>query len=298
MIFLKNFSFIYKTAKILARNLKFLVPNPINSVYVYNEIINGKNDFTELMQGLSNDEKLIMAFTAVSLHENPKLPEATPLMVANSMFSFTIFSNSGVRDEKNCPECPNSEGMADCSGCGGSGQNECDWCLGRGVVDCPNCDGDGENSEGESCETCQGGGSVDCEHCVDGLVNCDKCEGDGTETCDYCNGTGKVITENHIEVNITNYISDDMELYERLKNDENNKTPYNDVFLRRLKFHPKVLYLNSSYTDIEESEMSNLQDYGGKIYVFDVKKMKSLSDIHDVKHLRNFNHENIVNYFA
>ena len=299
MIFFKNFSFIYKTAKILARNLKFLVPNPINYVYVYNQIINTKNDVTELMEGLTREEKFVLAFTAVSLHDNPKLPEGTPLMVANNLFYFTILTNSDVRDEKECPECPDSSGEVNCPECGvNGGMNLCDWCLGSGEVNCPNCDGDGEDSEGEPCDTCQGGGRVECDHCENGLVICDSCDGSGLETCDNCNGTGKVLSENHIEVDIENFISDDMELYERLKNDEDNKTAYNDVFLGRLKFHPRVLNVGGIFMEIEESDVSNLQDYEGNTYVFGVKKIKSLSDINGVTKFHKISHKVIVNYFV
>ena len=50
--------------------------------------------------------------------------------------------------------------------------------------------------------------------------------------------------------------------------------------------------------EIDESEVSNLQDYAGNRYVFGVKKIISLSDINGVTKFHNINNEVIVNYFV
>lgn len=116
----------------------------------------------------------------------------------------------------------------ECEGCYGSGENECGECYGTGKidcrecddlgeVDCENCGGDGEDIDGGRCYECEGSGDAQCYECDgDGEINCNWCDGDGQYACENCDGTGEITLYEHQEVYISEYVSINNKLRDRL----------------------------------------------------------------------------------
>ncbi len=89
-----------------------------------------------------------------------------------------------------CDDCYN--GHNTCQECDGEGKIDCTTCDGTTKEDCPECNGSGSYDDGETCETCDGDGEINCENCVNGMVECDECDGEGEVTCRNCDGEGNL----------------------------------------------------------------------------------------------------------
>lgn len=278
MIYLPNFKFIYKVAKILitASNQE----GKSNYVENYLKLIKDVPVIDEFMSSQPWDTKVICSFTAAEIYDNPSSPEATPLMVVNNMYSFILLDTSEVKNTKDCPNC--SSGSLTCGQCGGSGENYCSHCDGNGEVDCEYCGGEGEDSEGNPCDDCQGGGKVECGHCQNGFVICDECDGSGQVSCGECEGSGEIESEEYVTVDPYLYLSTDQELLNILKTRLKNKQELDDIYKKMIDYNSKVLFIigrSGSSKDINVSDNESIKKYSEGYYVSNINKIRGVYDI-------------------
>lgn len=127
-------------------------------------------------------------------------------MLNDNEFIFVLYSH-GHHHEEPCEACFSNNGYVNCDECDGTGELNCDECDGHGTLTCETCYGSGidpESEDDEECWDCNGSGDrtcwkcngneiTDCPECVDGLVNCEECDGVGTTTTDELEYTIEVI---------------------------------------------------------------------------------------------------------
>jgi hypothetical protein len=127
-------------------------------------------------------------------------------MLNDNEFIFVLYSH-GHHHEEPCEACFINNGYVNCDECDGTGELNCDECDGHGTLTCETCYGSGidpESEDDEECWDCNGSGDrtcwkcngneiTDCPECVDGLVNCEECDGVGTTTTDELEYTIEVI---------------------------------------------------------------------------------------------------------
>lgn len=127
-------------------------------------------------------------------------------MLNDNEFIFVLYSH-GHHHEEPCEACFINNGYVNCDECDGTGELNCDECDGHGTLTCETCYGSGidpESEDDEECWDCNGSGDrtcwkcngneiTDCPECVDGLVNCDECDGVGNITTDELEYTIEVI---------------------------------------------------------------------------------------------------------
>lgn len=297
MIYLDNFKFIYGTAKIL---IKFLTKKgKTNLVVNYLDLMSQEKMLSDIFEDVPLDIRILCAFTASELYDNPNLPEATPLMVVNNMYYFTILDTSPVKNEVECYKC-GGDGKGLCYNCGGSGEIVCDDCDGNGDVNCNHCDGNGEDNNGEPCNTCHGGGSLKCNNCSDGYILCNKCNGPGEIDCSECNGTGEINTDDYVRVTSYVYISTDQELLKILKSKSNAKESLIDIFKNKIEYGSKILYMGTTHQqyDIKVYDVKTISNYSDDYFVTGINKIKSLKDIQLKKFLGEYDIQNSVKYFT
>lgn len=257
--------------------------NKKNMVENYLDIIN-THEFSDFILDSTLEEKMLCAFTAVELYDNPNLPEATPLMVVNKMYYFMLLDTDEVTDEIECGVC-NGEGVVGCETCQGTGYETCDTCDGQGKVECDDCDGTGEDSEGDVCNTCDGTGEEECSKCDQGDIYCTNCHNSGEETCYKCDGSGKVNTDEYVTVSGLYYLTTDENLIKILKTRSKSKQSVSDL---KIQYNPKTLYVRGSNvsTNIEISDIESIKEYSNDDFVANIKKVENLDDFNSVK-LRN-----------
>ena len=127
-------------------------------------------------------------------------------MLNDNEFIFVLYSH-GHHHEEPCEACFSNNGYVNCDECDGTGELNCDECDGHGTLTCETCYGSGidpESEDDEECWDCNGSGDrtcwkcngneiTDCPECIDGLVNCEECDGVGTTTTDELEYTIEVI---------------------------------------------------------------------------------------------------------
>lgn len=139
-------------------------------------------------------------------YKNTQSFELGEKMLNDNEFIFVLYSH-GHHHEEPCEACFINNGYVNCDECDGTGELNCDECDGHGTLTCETCYGSGidpESEDDEECWDCNGSGDrtcwkcngneiTDCPECVDGLVNCEECDGVGTTTTDELEYTIEVI---------------------------------------------------------------------------------------------------------
>lgn len=139
-------------------------------------------------------------------YKNTQSFELGEKMLNDNEFIFVLYSH-GHHHEEPCEACFINNGYINCDECDGTGELNCDECDGHGTLTCETCYGSGidpESEDDEECWDCNGSGDrtcwkcngneiTDCPECVDGLVNCEECDGVGTTTTDELEYTIEVI---------------------------------------------------------------------------------------------------------
>lgn len=139
-------------------------------------------------------------------YKNTRGFELGEKMLNDNEFIFVLYSH-GHHHEEPCEACFSNNGYVNCDECDGTGELNCDECDGHGTLTCETCYGSGidpESEDDEECWDCNGSGDrtcwkcngneiTDCPECVDGLVNCEECDGVGTTTTDELEYTIEVI---------------------------------------------------------------------------------------------------------
>lgn len=139
-------------------------------------------------------------------YKNTRGFELGEKMLNDNEFIFVLYSH-GHHHEEPCEACFINNGYVNCDECDGTGELNCDECDGHGTLTCETCYGSGidpESEDDEECWDCNGSGDrtcwkcngneiTDCPECVDGLVNCEECDGVGTTTTDELEYTIEVI---------------------------------------------------------------------------------------------------------
>lgn len=139
-------------------------------------------------------------------YKNTQSFELGEKMLNDNEFIFVLYSH-GHHHEEPCEACFSNNGYVNCDECDGTGELNCDECDGHGTLTCETCYGSGidpESEDDEECWDCNGSGDrtcwkcngneiTDCPECVDGLVNCEECDGVGTTTTDELEYTIEVI---------------------------------------------------------------------------------------------------------
>ena len=278
MIYLDNYKLIYYNARLLVRTLKHKMKTNIMSNYF--DIMKNDSTISEILENESWATKVLCAFTAAELYDNPELPNGTPLVVANNMYYFTLLSTSEVKDTKDCDWC-SGIGEETCNNCGGSGEISCDECDGSGEISCDECGGDGEDSDGNQCENCQGGGKLSCNNCSDGYLLCQDCNGIGTVSCNTCGGEGIVDSDEYVNVRSDFYLSTDQELFSILKSRTKAKKDVTAFYSEKISNTSKTIFIKniSEEINIEVSDVESIVNYQNDFFVTNIHKVKSVNDI-------------------
>lgn len=139
-------------------------------------------------------------------HKKTQSFELGEKMLNDNEFIFVLYSH-GQHHEESCEACFTDSGYVTCDVCDGTGEINCEECEGIGEIPCETCYGSGidpDSEDGEECYDCNGSGNrtcwschgnetTDCPECIDGLVNCEECDGVGTTTTDELEYTIEVI---------------------------------------------------------------------------------------------------------
>jgi hypothetical protein len=99
--------------------------------------------------------------------------------------------------KEDCAACAAS-GSRPCKKCRGKGEENCGPCHGTGKTNCTTCGGDGRRGMGSDrkrCSWCSGTGKKDCSSCSNGRVKCGLCKGRKTVECIDCDGDGETACE-------------------------------------------------------------------------------------------------------
>ena len=296
MIHLDNYKLIYYNARLMVKILKHNMKKNIVSNYF--NIIKNDSTINDILKNESWATKVLCAFTAVELYDNPELPNGTPLVVANNMYYFTLLSNSEVKNTKDCKTCDGS-GEEECISCSGNGEILCDECGGNGEISCDECGGDGEDSDGNSCENCQGWGKLSCNNCSDGYLLCQDCDGTGKVTCNSCGGDGKNESEEYVNVSSDFYLSTDQELFSILKSRANTKKNVTSLYSEKIYNASKTFFISgiSEEININVNDVKSIVNYQDDFFVTNINKVKSVNNI-DVKSIENtFDTNKVEEYF-
>ena len=150
------------------------------------KVFGAPRNFADLIQSVQiRDEVLHRAFTTVARRDlteervaSSERRSQTARVDPNTVDPFTV-STETLRVE--------SEHVAACAACGGSGSASCPGCGGNGRSRCHQCGGSGQErryykktSRLVKCSVCR----------ASGTVSCGTCDGGGAVTCRGCNGSG------------------------------------------------------------------------------------------------------------
>ena len=151
-----------------------------------------KNDsfLKPIYYALEPQEIIYLCFLIQGYKEGRELQDVLQ-RCKEDLFSFSILNVGSHHPQESCDNC-NGDGSVSCSTCDGEGE-----------VDCPDCNGEGQDDEGDSCSYCDGSGKIECDYC----------SGDKYETCDDCSGSGSQESYSEYEIEQSNYVSIDRNLF-------------------------------------------------------------------------------------
>jgi len=173
----------------LARRIAPTIKSSFSASSVFYHI---KNDsfLKPIYDALEPKEIIYLCFLIQGYKEGRELQDVVQ-RCQEDLFSFSILNVSREHPEESCDECY------------GDGSVNCSTCDGEGEVDCTDCNGDGQDDEGDSCSYCDGSGKIECDYC----------NGDKYETCDDCSGSGSQESYSEYEIEQSNYVSIDIDLF-------------------------------------------------------------------------------------
>jgi hypothetical protein len=173
----------------LSRRIAPIIKDSSSASSIYYHI---KNDsfLKQIYNTLGPQEIVYLCFLIQGYKDGRELRDVLQ-RCQEDLFSFSILNVSGDHPEETCDNCA------------GDGFINCHECDGEKRVECDECDGSGEDSEGDTCDRCDG----------DGYVECPICDGDGHGTCDDCEGSGEQESWSEYEIEQSNYVSIDRNLF-------------------------------------------------------------------------------------
>lgn len=202
-----------------------------NEVYLFLS----KNKVIPFFEILSAEDIALITFMIPMVNSTKDL-ESLYENIKSKMFSFTICK---ILD---------TEPSITCNYCGGEGVIDCNTCDGRSEADCDYCGGTGEQDDGEPCDECQG----------DGEIACSDCDQTGQVTCDYCDGSGEFVDENNYEVSVTEFLSWDENIFNKLEIIE-DMVKIDDILFEEIEVSPKTFSMYNEYksSDVFYSKAEN-----------------------------------------
>jgi len=184
-------------------------------------------------------------------------------LLTNYLITFKIVYINSENPSLECEECYGN-GENECGECYGTGRIDCRECDGSGEVDCEDCNGDGEDIDGRRCYECEGSGNAQCNECDgDGEINCNWCEGNGRDTCENCDGTGETTLDGYQEVYISEYVSINNKLRDRLI-DLDDDSKIHEFYLDKMSKDGMTFLCNETY----EMLMTYYGEFEENDYVF------------------------------
>jgi hypothetical protein len=173
----------------LARRIAPTIKTSTSATEVYYHIRNDKF-LKPIEKALTAKEIVYLTFLIQGYKEGRDLQDILQ-KCERDLFSFSTIEVDSHHPDESCDNCT------------GDGTINCHECDGEKRVECDECDGSGEDSEGDTCDRCDG----------DGYVECPICDGDGHGTCDDCEGSGEQESWSEYEIEQSNYVSIDRNLF-------------------------------------------------------------------------------------
>lgn len=221
--------------------------------------------------------KSIPMFDIFSAEEIAMISFITPIVESTQdLDSLYDEINSRMFSFLTC-EIKDTSPTQDCFRCYSNGYIECPTCDGDQEVECDECRGSGEDDDGETCDWCQGDGNVDCSNC----------SGDGSVTCPRCIGTGEMVIGSKCEVDVSQYLSWDSEIFNILEN-KDDVTKISDDLVDKIS-DSKTLIMNVVYNDLVNSFSSDEEDSNGDVYFIEINKDTSLYKLNQSNYISDRN---------
>ena len=176
-----------------------------NPTAIYNSLWNDVY-IKQLVSKLSAEDIVFFCFLVPVYLKGQDIDETYDRIETN-MYAVELIEIYNTEPEVDCPDCHN--GQEPCDYCDGTGETECRRCDGNGEEDCDYCGGSGmDEDSGEECDMCEGSGRMTCGRCNgSGEESCNYCGGDGDVNCSNCDATGKIYSDEQVEVQYLDYIS-------------------------------------------------------------------------------------------
>ena len=226
-------------ARRIAPTIKFA--STASSIYYH---LRGDDFLRPVYDALDAKEIIYLSFLIQGYKEGRDLQDVIQ-RCQEDLFSFSILNVSREHPEESCDECY------------GDGSVNCSTCDGEGEVDCTDCGGDGQDDEGDSCSYCDGSGKIECDYC----------NGDKYETCDSCSGSGSQDSYSEYEIEQSNYVSIDRNLFATFEMmDELTEVDESDL----------GQYVILIYGDTGKTDNDDFQDKMGDVVFGEVNRTPNL----------------------
>ena len=194
----------HKLLSLVKRTADYFDDNK-NATYIYNSLWDDVY-IKPLVSNMSPEDIVLYCFL-IPIHLKGQDIDESYDRIEHNMYSVELVEIYNTEPEIDCPDCHN--GQEPCDNCDGTGETKCRRCDGNGEEDCDYCGGSGMDEDaGEECDMCQGSGRMTCGNCNgSGEESCNYCGGDGDTNCYKCDATGKIYSDDKVEVQYLDYIS-------------------------------------------------------------------------------------------